>query len=77
MQITTGSTRGPSLGLPQYFCFCYGIWRGIKIQTGQFFRPKLVDALKGLPCKQLELVSGSNFCLVHGEQHDEFQPRAI
>ncbi|KAL6274841.1 hypothetical protein ACE6H2_025533 [Prunus campanulata] len=50
---------------------------GIKIQTGQFFRPKLVDALKGLPCKQLELVSGSNFCLVHGERHDEFQPRAI
>lgn len=21
--------------------------------------------------------SGSNFCLGHGEQHDEFQPRAI
>ncbi|KAF3951571.1 hypothetical protein CMV_022798 [Castanea mollissima] len=55
------------------------------------FRPRLVDALKAVPCKQVaaglnftvfltrqgQVYTCSNFCLGHGEQHDEFQPRAI
>ncbi|KAL0443515.1 UNVERIFIED_CONTAM: Ultraviolet-B receptor UVR8 [Sesamum latifolium] len=81
------------------------------------FRPKLVEALKNIPCKQVaaglsftmfltrhglvytcgvnahagpsyglavaddgtlfSFGSGTNFCLGHGEQHNELQPRAI
>ncbi|XP_040988459.1 probable E3 ubiquitin-protein ligase HERC4 isoform X2 [Juglans microcarpa x Juglans regia] len=61
------------------------------------FRPRLVEALEGVPCMQVSTghnitvfltrqgqvytcganTHGSNFCLGHGERHDELQPREI
>ncbi|GLT67309.1 hypothetical protein SLA2020_396270 [Shorea laevis] len=83
---------------------------GHKDTSRPIFRPRLVEALKEVPCKQVaaglnftvfltkqghiaagpsyvfavvnngalySFGSGSNFCLGHGEQHNEFQPRIV
>ncbi|PQP98587.1 uncharacterized protein Pyn_24272 [Prunus yedoensis var. nudiflora] len=50
----------------------------LKIQTSQLFRPKLVDALKGLPCKQL-YTWGEGYCgaLGHGDEIDKTTPELM